>query len=75
MFSKLSIRALRSAKRPCQALPGPLSPAVKRPGRESDHPPQSVADLGMRVAPAQPSTAENWPHHPPPATGNTHSYN
>ena len=47
-----------SAKRPCQALPGPLSPAVKRPARESDHPPQSVVQLGMRVAPAQPSTAQ-----------------
>ena len=49
IFFKLSICGLRSAKRLCQVLPVPLSPVIKRLGCESDHAPQSVAELGMRV--------------------------
>jgi len=49
IFFKLSICGLRSAKRPCQVLPVPLSPVIKRLGCESDHAPQYVADFRMCV--------------------------
>jgi hypothetical protein len=37
------ISALSPTQPPIQLVPGPLSPGVKRPGREADHSPPSSA--------------------------------
>jgi hypothetical protein len=40
-----STPALGSIQPPIQWVPGPLSPAVKRPGREADHSPPSSVEV------------------------------
>jgi hypothetical protein len=52
--SFLFASACRSAHRPTQLLiqwvPGTLSPGVKRPGHEADHPPLFSTEVNMRGA-------------------------
>jgi hypothetical protein len=45
IFSTSSRPALESTQPPIQWLPGALSPAVKRPGREDDHSPPASAEV------------------------------
>jgi hypothetical protein len=44
-FSTSSRPALGSTQPPIQWVPGPLSPGVKRPGREADHSPPTSAEV------------------------------
>jgi hypothetical protein len=44
-FSTSSRPALGFTKPPIQWVPGPLSPGVKRPGREVDHLPPTSAEV------------------------------
>jgi hypothetical protein len=45
LFSTSSRPALGPTQPPIQWVPGALSPGVKRPGREADHPPPTSAEV------------------------------
>jgi hypothetical protein len=45
LFSTSSRQALGSTQPPIQWVPGALSPAVKRPGRQADHSPPASAEI------------------------------